>query len=106
MLKASRAIFLAVGLLATTSACGGGDAADSCVGGNLFSTTKTGGLCQVNIFSTPERSVYCAKNAAGSYECLCGAAAENPDMFVSDDICDLEADARICEAVSRCGFSF
>lgn len=100
------AALLGATLWATVSACGGGDEADSCVGGNLYSTARSGGLCQVNVFSTPERAVYCAKNAAGRYECLCGPAAENPNRFVSDDICDLGAEARICEAVSRCGFSF
>ena len=105
MLKTAGAMVF-FSLLATTAACGGDDGAKSCVGEATFSTAKTGGLCQVNIFSAPERAVYCAKNATGSYDCLCGAAVENPKMFISDDICDLEADARVCEAVSRCGFSF
>lgn len=104
MLKTAVAL-VAYALLAA-AACGSDDGANSCVGENTFSTTKTGGSCQVNIFSTPERAVYCAKNAAGSYACLCGAAVDNPTMFVSNDICDLEADARVCQAVSRCGFSF
>ena len=90
-------------MLAAGSACGSG----SCgLEPGKWSTANSGGLCQANYFGSPERAVYCGEQSDGTYECACGAAADNPKMFVSDDFCDLKGEERLCEAVAQCGWEF
>jgi hypothetical protein len=62
-----------------------------------------GSLCQVNFFTTPDYSVYCG-GTTGAWDCACGPIAQNPMEFTSEDFCDLEAEARACQAIERCGF--
>jgi hypothetical protein len=96
---------VATATIFTNASCGTDDG--SCdVGSQRWSTAKSGGLCQVNIFSTPEKAMYCAKNAMGTYSCACGPVSASPPPleFISPDMCDLEADARLCAAISACSF--
>jgi hypothetical protein len=64
---------------------------------------RSGDLCQVNFFTQPEHAVYCGRSA-GNWNCACGPAAENPMEFTSTDFCDLDAEARACQTIERCGF--
>ena len=66
-------------------------------------TSGDGSTCQVNIFTTPEHAVYCG-GSTGNWQCACGPAADNPPEFTSEDFCDLSDEARVCQAIARCGF--
>ena len=70
----------------------------------MWSTAHTGQSCQVNIFGDTEYAAYCSENQNGGFNCACGAAAENPLEFTSEDLCDLDGQERICEAVAECGW--
>jgi len=83
--------------------CSGGG--ESCAGSAQWSTATSGGLCQVNIFTTPEQAVYCAEKADGTFDCACGPIADNPTMFTSADFCKLDGEERVCAAVEQCGFA-
>jgi hypothetical protein len=80
--------------------CDGG----SCDLPTNWSSASSGGLCQVNFFTEPEHAVYCG-GTTGNWDCACGPIAENPVEFNSEDFCDLEPEARACQAIERCGFS-
>ena len=69
-----------------------------------FSTANTGGACQVNLYcANDEPAAYCFEEDDGTYTCDCGAAADDPPSFTSDDICDLEMEAAVCAAMAECG---
>lgn len=80
----------------------GGDGG-SCELPTNWSSARSGDLCQVNFFTTPEHAVYCG-GSSGNWDCACGPIAENPMPFTSEDFCDLEPEARACQAIERCGF--
>lgn len=84
---------------------GGGCAGDgaACDLPTQWSSAKSGGLCQVNFFTTPEHAVYCG-GTTGNWDCACGPAVDNPKHFVSADFCDLDEEARACQAIEQCGF--
>lgn len=84
------------------TACG--SEGSECVEAGKWSAANSGGLCQVNIFGDVDYAAYCTKKADNSYDCACGAVAENPLEFSSDDFCDLDGEARVCEAIARCGW--
>jgi hypothetical protein len=88
-----------VGLAST--GCGGDGG--SCDLPTNWSSARSGGLCQVNFFTTPEHAVYCS-GSSGAWSCACGPIADNPLEFTSEDFCDLEPEGRACEAIARCGF--
>lgn len=94
---------LMVALVVVGAGCGSD--AGSCDLPAQFSTANSGGLCQVNFFTTPEHAVFCG-GTSGNWECACGPAAENPMMFTSADFCDLEGEERACQALEQCGFQF
>lgn len=59
--------------------------------------------CQVNLFcTTTEPAVYCSDDGAGGWDCSCGAAVDNPPSFISPDLCDLDMDDAVCEALANC----
>ncbi len=92
-------------LLVVAGAGCGGEAGGSCgLEDGRWSVANAGGLCQANFFGDVEYAVYCSANADGEYDCACGAASEAPREFVSADFCDLEGEARACEAIARCDF--
>jgi len=94
------AALLALGL---GSGCGG-DGGATCDLPMQWSTASSGGLCQVNFFTDPEHAVFCG-GSTGNWDCACGPASENPAEFTSADFCDLDDEARACQAIERCGFS-
>jgi hypothetical protein len=99
MVRCMRVLVAAlVGVIGT--GCGGGA---SCDLPSQWSVANSGGLCQVNFFTSPEHAVYCS-GASGNWDCACGPAAENPMTFTSADFCDLEGEERACQAVEECGF--
>lgn len=103
-----RMLSLGVAILGLVGACssgGGGGDDDSCTLPPQWSSAVTGdgSTCQVNFFTDPEFAVYCG-GETGNWDCACGPIADNPDEFVSDDFCDLSAEARACQAIERCGF--
>lgn len=88
----------------------GGDASDDPVDTGecdvpcQFSTSSSGGSCQLNLFcTTDEPAVYCSDEGDGTFTCNCGAAVDNPPSFTSTDFCDLEFEAAACEAMAQCG---
>ena len=89
-------------------ACGGdkdgdGGSTESCNFPCQYSTANSGGLCQANAYCDDgDFAVYCGEEADGTYSCDCGAAAESPPSFSSDDFCDLEGEDRMCEALAKC----
>lgn len=87
---------------AIVGGCGGGG--PSCDLPPQWSAASSGGLCQVNLFTTPEHAVYCG-GSTGNWDCACGPASENPKKFTSADFCDLEPEERACQAIDQCGFS-
>jgi hypothetical protein len=93
---------LAALLALVGSGCGGGGG--TCDLPPQWSTASSGGLCQVNFFTEPEHAVFCG-GSSGNWDCACGPAAENPLTFTSADFCDLDDEARACQAIDRCGFS-
>ncbi len=96
----NRLLPLAIALLAL--GCGG-DAA--CELPAQWSTARPGdgSTCQVNLFGATEHAAYCG-GTPGNWSCACGPAAENPRTFVSEDLCELDGDARVCQAIARCGW--
>lgn len=97
-------LLLAALLLCAGTACGDADGASCDLEAGRWSVASSGGLCQANFFGDVEYAVYCATTEDGQYDCACGAASEDPETFLSDDFCDLEGEARACEAIARCGF--
>jgi hypothetical protein len=100
-----RAIVVCFAVTAALYSACGSDGGPSCDLPELWSTATSGdgSTCQVNIFTDPEYAVYCG-GTTGNWDCACGPAVDNPDEFVSEDFCDLEDEARVCEAIARCGF--
>jgi len=80
--------------------CGGGGACDL---PDQWSSAKSGGLCQVNFYTSPERAVYCG-GSTGNWDCACGPAVDNPPRFTSPDFCDLDDEERACQAIEACNF--
>ncbi|HUQ03790.1 MAG TPA: hypothetical protein VM261_14935 [Kofleriaceae bacterium] len=98
----SRLLVPCAALLAlAVSACGGDGG--SCDLPEQWSSARSGDLCQVNFFTTPEHAVYCG-GSTGAWNCACGPIADNPLEFTSEDFCDLEPEGRACQAIARCGF--
>ena len=93
---------LAALLALVGSGCGGDGG--TCDLPEQWSSASSGGLCQVNFFTDPEHAVFCG-GTTGNWDCACGPAAENPTKFTSEDFCDLDDEARACQAIDRCGFS-
>lgn len=96
-------LLLAIVAVAAGAGCGGGP---SCSLPSQWSSVRSGdgSTCQVNIFTTPEHSVFCG-GSSGSWQCACGPAAESPMEFTSPDFCELDEEERVCQAIARCGFS-
>ncbi len=101
MQRMVRVLLTCAALLGLVSGCGGGGG--SCDLPTQWSSARSGDLCQVNFFTSPEHAVYCG-GATGNWACACGPLAENPAEFTSEDFCDLDAEARACQAIERCGF--
>ncbi|MBL9014166.1 MAG: hypothetical protein JNL83_08315 [Myxococcales bacterium] len=95
----------ALAVCVVLSLSGGGCAGDgaSCDLPPMWSSARSGGLCQVNFFTNPEYAAYCG-GSAGAWDCACGPAASNPKQFTSTDFCDLEPEERACQAIEACGF--
>jgi hypothetical protein len=83
-----------------------GSDASSCDIVDNWSTAKSGSLCQVNLYSTPEKAMYCGTLADGTYDCSCGpvSAMPPPKKFASADMCVLQDEARVCAAIAACGW--
>jgi hypothetical protein len=104
-LSTLRIATLIVTLGVASASCDSGNSGGECgLSAGTWSTATSGGLCQANFFGDTEYAVYCAQNAEGRYECACGPIVENPQEFTSTDFCDLEGEARACEAIKVCGF--
>ena len=89
--------------LAALTACGGGP---SCELPAQWSSASSGdgSTCQVNIFAPSEHAAYCG-GSSGNWSCACGPLSENPLEFVSTDLCDLDPEERVCQAIERCGYA-
>ncbi len=83
--------------------CGGDE---TCALPAQWSSARSGdgSTCQVNIFGATEHAAYCG-GSAGNWRCACGPVAEQPLEFTSTDFCELDAEARVCQAIERCGFA-
>ena len=100
-----RAVWISVMVMMSCGGDQGDDDATDPTGCDFpcqYSTANSGGLCQANAYCDVEFSVYCGEEEDGSYSCDCGPAAESPPSFSSDDFCDLDGEARLCEALERC----
>jgi len=102
----SPALLFAAGLLALASCKGDEDTegqTEGCTVPCAWSTADSGGLCQANLYcDDADYAVYCGDLGDGSYDCGCGAAADDPPEFISEDFCELEDEERMCEAMARC----
>jgi hypothetical protein len=99
-------ILLFAAALVLTSCDGGSDTDvddDGCDIPCQWSTATSGGLCQANLWcDNDEPAVYCGELGDGTFDCACGAAVDDPPEFISDDFCDLEDEARVCQAIEQC----
>jgi len=79
------------------------DGDDGCDIPCQWSTATSGGLCQVNLWcDNDEPAAYCGEIGGGSWNCACGPAVDDPPEFVSDDFCDIDDEARVCQALEQC----
>ena len=81
----------------------GGSTTGACEIPCQYSTATSGGLCQANVYcDSGEFAVYCGEQEDGTFACDCGAAADDPPSFDSDDFCAVDGEERVCQAIERC----